>query len=82
MKQARNWCHGKFYNVDNFWKKYNFHFKKNLKSHEDIYISACTIYYLHLLTNDKYLALNFNTMLWRAWPESLSRRTYNQNNFL
>lgn len=84
VKQARNWCHGKFFNVDNFWKKYNFHFKKNLKSHEDIYISALVIYYLHLLNNDRYLELDFNTMLWRAWPESLSRRQYkgNRNNFL
>jgi hypothetical protein len=39
--------HGKFYNKKNLWDKYNFHFKQNLVSNEDIYISNklhCVLY--------------------------------------
>ena len=34
--------HGKFFNLDNLWKAYDIHYKKDLKTHEDIYISNLT----------------------------------------
>ena len=45
-----NWNHAKFYNLDNLWKKHNFHFSPTLKSHEDIFISSninCTLHKLN-----------------------------------
>lgn len=74
--QPRNWCHAKFYNLDNFWKKYNIHFKKDLKTHQDIYISGRVLNYLQLLNGDNPLRIDLNCYIWRAFPESISRRVY------
>ena len=35
-----NWVHGKFFNLENFWKKYDIHFIKDLKTHEDLAIGT------------------------------------------
>lgn len=70
-----NWCHGKFYNKDNFWDKYNIHFKKDLKSHEDIYICSTVNCLLNLVgKNARYFKQV--TYKWNANPESLSRSVY------
>ena len=74
-----NWCHGKFYNLDNFWKKYNLHFIKDLASHEDIAICtqvACTLSALGV-TSATYF--NFPTYAWTDNPNSVSHIKYTVN---
>lgn len=78
---TRNWNHAKFYNLDNFWKAFDIHFKKDLLTHEDIYISsvvncACNKY------NTEPLLVNMFTYIWNARPTSLSRADYKNRNFL
>jgi len=66
-----NWMHGKFYNLDNFWKSYCFHFVTNIKSGEDVAICSRVRCILHSLN----LEMNFFeevTYTWRKWPDSLS----------
>ena len=66
-----SWCHGKFYNVDNFWRKYDIHFVKGLKTHEDIAI--CTQVNCLIDTElNGYTYLNMPVYLWTANPESLT----------
>lgn len=38
--RVTGWNHGKFYNLDNLWRRFNIHFKKDLFSHEDVYITT------------------------------------------
>jgi glycosyltransferase involved in cell wall biosynthesis len=78
---TRNWNHGKFYNLDNFWKKYDIHFKKDLLTHEDIYISsvvncACDRF------STQPTELSIFTYIWNARPTSVSRADYQGRNFL
>jgi len=66
-----NWLHGKFYNLDNFWKAFDFHFKTNIQSHEDIAIATkmkciCNRFISKLLYPD------ICTYVWRKWPNSVS----------
>lgn len=82
FKETRNWNHGKFYNVDNLWRKFDFHFKKDLKTHEDIYISALINYYLALINNNQPLYINYITYIWRAYKTSISRTKYAKRDFL
>lgn len=77
VKYATNWMHGKFYNLDNFWKAFNFHFKTNLVSNEDIYISSrvhCILNKLSFL--NKVLWVEDFTYLWKMWPDSTSHIKY------
>lgn len=70
-----NWNHGKFYNVDNLWRKYDIHFKKDLKSHEDIYICSC----INCITNTEHidiLAIDRYTYIWVRNMESLTHKAY------
>ena len=51
FKTIGGWLHGKFYNVDNFWKKADIHFPKDLKTHEDIAICSivnCEMFHLKI----------------------------------
>ena len=71
-----NWCHGKFYNLDNFWKKYNLHFIKDLESHEDIAICtqvACT---LAALGKKSATYFDFPSYAWTDNPQSVSHAKY------
>lgn len=70
--KAYGWTHGKFYSRE-FWEKHNLHYKKDLKSHEDIYLSSmaqCALW------EEKRSALYipFTTYKWTAHPSSVSRR--------
>ena len=78
---TRNWCHGKFYNADNLWKKYNVHFKKDLLTHEDIYISS-TINCACNKFGTQPTLINIFTYIWNARPTSISRSDYQGRNFL
>ena len=76
IKYATNWMHGKFYNRRNLWEAYNFHFKKNLTSNEDIYISNKLHCVLHNLGKEQVLWLPEYTYIWRAWLDSTSHKKY------
>lgn len=76
IKFATNWMHGKFYNLDNFWKANDIHFKTNLKSNEDIYVSNRVHTILHLLGKTGVAWLNDFTYIWKAWPDSTSHLKY------
>jgi glycosyltransferase involved in cell wall biosynthesis len=70
------WTHGKFFNLDNFWKNFDMHYKKDLLSHEDIYITSlatCLIEYLHdnKIEAGTYFDELF-TYIWYSHPTSLS----------
>ena len=77
-----NWMHGKFYNLDNFWKAKNFHFKSDLQTHEDIYISCKTICELHRLNRESPTYLEIFCLKWYAWKDSTSRLLYNKAYFV
>lgn len=78
---TRNWNHAKFYNLDNFWKKYDIHFKKDLLTHEDIYISSVVNCACNKFNTEPRL-LNLFTYIWNARPTSVSRADYQGRNFL
>lgn len=74
-----NWCHGKFYNLDNFWKKYNIHFVKDLKSHEDIAICTQVSCTLAALGRTSATYFEFSSYMWTDNPESVSHIKYTAN---
>lgn len=71
-----NWCHGKFYNLDNLWKKYNIHFIKDLKSHEDIAICTQVSCTLSALGLDHATYFDFSSYMWTDNPQSVSHIKY------
>lgn len=75
-KCTLNWCHGKFYNLDNFWKKYNLHFVKDLASHEDIAICSQVSCVLSALGRNQLTYFNFSTYAWTDNPNSVSHAKY------
>jgi glycosyltransferase involved in cell wall biosynthesis len=75
MEHTMNWNHAKFYNRENLIKAFDVHFKTDLVSHEDIYISStinCIMNHLHRspLFIDQYC---YN---WVSRPTSVSRTKY------
>ena len=79
IRYATNWMHGKFYNLDNLWKAYDFHFKKDLVSNEDIYISNKLHCILHNIHKNQVLWLPDYTYIWRAFPDSTSHKKYSDD---
>lgn len=74
-EQSMNWCHGKFYNRDDFWDKYNIHFIHDLKSHEDIAI--CTQVSCVLTANiQNYTYVHEPVYAWTDNPQSVSHAKY------
>lgn len=71
-----NWCHGKFYNLENFWKAYNIHFVFNLASHEDSAICAQVSCALHALGDQEVAYFPYAVYAWTDSPNSLCHRTY------
>lgn len=80
MIHAFNWMHGKFYNLDNFWKAFDFHFPTNLQSHEDIAISSKVHCVIYRLKQEADFWVEAVTYVWRAWKDSTSRIHYVNNN--
>ena len=66
------WTHGKFYSAE-WWKKHDLHYKKDLKSHEDIYLSTRVDCALRADGITPYY-LPITSYKWTAHPESLSRK--------
>lgn len=76
------WLHGKFYNLDNFWKKYDIHFPKDMKTQEDAAICAqCNCIMEHLNRTPFYIRLY--TYIWYYHTNSLSNsgNSYFEANF-
>ena len=77
-----NWMHAKFYNLDNFWKAKDFHFKHNMKTHEDIYISSKTKCELNRLGLSYPDFIEIFCLKWNAWKDSTSRDLSTKESFL
>lgn len=75
MPQFAGWTHGKFFNLDNFWKKYNLHYVKDMASHEDICISS-QLEFIRLAYNIPVYKTDLTTYIWISNPDSLSNRKY------
>lgn len=82
MVRSRNWNHAKFYNIDNLWKPFDIHFKKDLLSHEDIYISVSVNCALQSINHEDPLFIDCFCYKWMARPGSLSRKQYGDHDFL
>lgn len=81
MKGYRNWMHGKFYSLDNFWKKYDIHFKKDLLTHEDICVSSQCNSAAELSGKEPGYYEIF-TYCWMSRPTTISREKYGDHGFL
>lgn len=86
-EDSGGWTHGKFYNLDNLWKDYDVHYKKDLKSHEDIYLTCsikCIIDKIHARGEDALTFLDdIYTYGWIHHPTSQShQRLENDYTFL
>ena len=75
-ENTSGWCHGKFYNLRNFWQAEDIHFIHDLLSHEDIAVCTQVECALHKL-NKVPTYFNYPTYAWTDNPESVShiRRT-------
>lgn len=82
LKRTRNWNHAKFYNLDNLWKPFNIHFKKDLLTHEDIYISSRVNCALKVLNGDNPLYIDCFCYAWVNRPTTISREKYGDHTFL
>lgn len=82
MKGFRNWNHAKFYNLDNFWKAYDIHFKKDLLTHEDIYISSLVNCAIKKANDDHPLFIDIFCYIWNNRPTTVSRTNYQNHTFL
>ena len=70
-----NWLHGKFCNLDNFWKEFDIHFVPNLESYEDIALTSK----IKCIVNTRIentTSLDFPVYIWRKYPDSLSHTRY------
>ena len=77
-----NWMHAKFYNLDNFWKAFDFHFSENLCTHEDIAISSKVNCVLYKLGKQHPFYIEDFVYVWRSWPDSTSRSMYDGRLFI
>ena len=75
MPQNAGWTHGKFFNLDNFWKKYNIHYVKDMTSHQDVCITT-QLEFVRTGYNIDIYQTEIPTYIWIENPESLSNRKY------
>lgn len=68
---AAGWTHGKFFKRS-FWERHHLRYKKDLLSHEDIYMSSLVSCCL-ALDDKQFLYIPVKTYMWTAHPESVSR---------
>lgn len=81
FKGTRNWMHSKFYNLDNFWRRFDLHFKKDLLTHEDICVSSqanCAA----VLSGKEPSYFDIFTYNWMSRPTTISREKYGDHSFL
>lgn len=72
------WTHGKIFNLDNFWKEFGLHFKKDMKSHEDVYMS-CLIESVFMSIRQKYNTIELPFYVWYKHEKSTSSLQYKYN---
>lgn len=75
-EKMMNWCHAKFYNLDNLWKPFNIHFIKDLKSHEDIAICTQVSCALQTVGSKGWTYFPFPVYAWTDNPQSVSHAKY------
>lgn len=76
FRATLGWCHAKFYNLDNMWKNFGMAFKKDLRSHEDIYICSLSNCIMNFLNNREPLYIPVVVYCWYQNPESLTHSKY------
>jgi len=76
FRATLGWCHAKFYNLDNMWNKFGMAFKKDFKSHEDIYICSLSNCIMNFLNNREPLHIPVVVYCWYQNPESLTHGKY------
>ena len=81
MRGTRNWMHSKFYHLDNFWKRYDIHFKKDLLTHEDICVSS-QINCAAVMSGREPSYFDIFTYCWMSRPTTISREKYGDHSFL
>lgn len=74
--QLSTWVHGKFYNLDNFWRKYDLHFPKDLKTHEDIALGSQVNCILTYLNYPQLLHIDRPIYRWTDNSHSVSNTSY------
>lgn len=72
----KTWLHGKFYNMDNLWRKYDIHFIKDLKTHEDIAMGDLISCALHAEGKVECAYVEEPTYMWTDDPRSTSNTNY------
>mgnify|MGYP003295070239 CR=1 FL=1 len=78
---TRNWMHAKFYNLDNFWRRFDIHFKKDLLTHEDICVSS-QINCAATFSGKEPSYFDIFCYNWMSRPTSISREKYGNHCFL
>ena len=78
----RSWTHGNFFNMDNFIKKHDICYMKDLPSHEDIYFSCLTDCILYELGHFNCLHLSLFTYRWYKHEDSTTMNRERQRNFI
>ena len=75
MPSNAGWTHGKFFNLDNFWKKYNLHYIKDLYSHEDVCL--CTqLDFLRCVLKLDYYIVTVPCYIWNEVATSITNKKY------
>lgn len=62
--------HGMFFNLDNFWKKYDLHYNCDIKYHEDLYLNN-VINTLEIYENVLIDDVDIKSYIWYRNPKSL-----------
>ncbi len=73
MRSFTGLLHGKFFNRENFWLKYGLHFKKDMFTHEDTYLTSVAKCILGSINHDA-LHISTFTYVWFNNSKSLSNR--------
>lgn len=77
-EKITGWTHGKFFNLDNFWKKYNIHYIKDLTSHQDVSINTQISCILACHPELQIIRTPDVCFRWIYSASSLSNKTYIQ----
>lgn len=72
---SKGWTHGNFYSLDKLWHKYNIHYKKDLTSHEDIYIFSLINSLRAIEPFQTLMVKDLVTYKWHRWKGSESNKT-------
>lgn len=75
------WIHGMFFNLDNFWKKYNFYFPKDLTSHQDVALTVELFILKHYKSdiNKSIGKSSVITYIWYKTTTTASNKKYDYN---